>query len=142
MVFTVFSGCFFEKKSDEDLIRDRINAFLKAYNSGDISAVLDCMDAKTRNEYSAIVNIGSALLGKSGLGGVSVSDLFALGVGGMSEGDILSVSNEEIELIDSQNARVNVEMSYKDKVSQMNSGAVFTMVKEGDDWFIKDFKEK
>ena len=44
MLIVICSGCL--GKSDEELILDRMNTFLTAYNSGDLQGVLQCMDAK------------------------------------------------------------------------------------------------
>ena len=67
MLIVICSGCL--GKSDEELIRDRMNTFLTAYNSGDLQGVLQCMDAKTRNTYQSALNIGNVLIprGVSGL---------------------------------------------------------------------------
>ena len=60
MLIVICSGCL--GKSDEELIRDRMNTFLTAYNSGDLQGVLQCMDAKTRNTYQSALNIGNVLI--------------------------------------------------------------------------------
>lgn len=140
LCFSLLSACT-SPKSDEELIESRINNFLKAYNSGDIDAVLDCLDAKTRNTYKAAMNIGNVLIGKTGFG-FDLSDLFGLGVGLMSEDDILTISDTTINMVDDTKATVDVTLGYKDKMSDMQEKAFFTMIKEDNDWFIKNLESK
>lgn len=128
-------------KSDEELIESRINTFLKAYNSGDMDAVLECLDAKTKNTYKSAMNIGNALIGKTGFD-ISLSDMFSIGVGILSDEDILSISNMAVSIIDDNNATVDVTLGYRDKMTDTLEKAVFTMIKEDNDWFIKNLESK
>ena len=102
-----YSGFF---QSDEDKIEDRMNEFLAAYNAGDIKSVLESLDAKTRNTYSAYMNVGNALIGLSGFG-LDVSDLFALGIS-LSDGQTLSFEDMEITLLSDTKASVCVILRY------------------------------
>lgn len=77
-----FSGI---RKSDETLIRERIESFEKDYNNGDWDAVIQNFDAQTRNAYKAMSSLfkfsasfsitDSAKLGLS----TDFASLFALG---------------------------------------------------------------
>lgn len=129
-------------KSDEQLINERIDKFLNAYNSGDMSGVVSCFDAKTRNQFQGILNIGNALIGGSTGFGINISDLFGISVGSVSDEDILKATDRVITFKSDSLATVTITLSYKDNYSSMSDKAVLTMVKEGRDWFIKTFKEQ
>ena len=135
MLIVICSGCL--GKSDEELIRDRMNAFLTAYNSGDLQGVLHCMDAKTRNTYQSALNIGNVLVGLSGVS-IGLEDLFGLGVGLMTEGDLLEFENMEISIRSDTKATVTVTMSYNEPGASYSEDVRFTLVKENGDWFIKN----
>lgn len=128
-------------KSDEELIESRINSFVKAYNSGDMDEVLKCLDTKTRNACQAAINIGNVFIGKTGYG-FQLSDLFGLGASALSEEDLLTLSDITINLVDDTEATVDVTMKYDDTKASTQGSAVFTMIKEDDDWFIKNFESK
>ncbi len=133
----IFSSCSV-LKSDEELIEDRISAFLSAYNAGDMDDVLKCMDAKTRNMYQGMMNIAQ------GLGGIGfgVSDLFAVGVGTTSDGDLLSVDILDIQFQSEDEATVLTALTYRDKYHEDSDRTVFTMIKEDGDWFIADMEDE
>lgn len=128
-------------RSDEEQIQFRIEKFLRAYNSGDTEGILECMDQKTRNGLQASVNVANALAGMTGFK-LDFSDLFSMGVWQMSEGDILEISDVVIEVTGEDRARVDVTLSYDDRVSEMEDEAFFTMVKEDGDWFIENLESK
>lgn len=90
------TACF-AAKSDEELISDRIDSFMKAYNSGDMDGVLDSLSAKTRNTLSSILSIGNSLIGNLTGIGLSLSDMFGLGVG-LQAGDLLTISDVTVDI--------------------------------------------
>ena len=54
------ASCSKEKEevpTTEELIKERIEQFVTAYNDGDMETVLDCLDAKTRNAFQAMLNL-------------------------------------------------------------------------------------
>lgn len=124
-------------KTDEDLIADRIDSFLKAYNSGDMNKVFENLDSKTRNTYGALLNVGNMLIGKTGYG-VSLSDIFSISVGFISEDDILTVSDLKITIESETKATAKCVLSYSDKLTSKKEEAVFKLIKEDKDWFIRD----
>lgn len=134
--------------TDEELIEVRIDSFVTAYNNGDINAVLECFDTKTRNTYKLAMsfteNIGGAFLKDiTGLGiDVSLSDLFGFSVGIISDDDLLSAEISNINISDEENAAVDVTLSYKDMQSELSEDCTFIMLKEDGDWFIKDLESK
>ena len=126
--------------SDEEMIENRIDRFLRSYNTGDLEGVLSCMDAKTRKAFQSAINIGQGIAGMLGAGGISLSDLFGLSVG-MSENDeLLGVEIYSIK-IENESADVIVKMTYAyNGGATHEENALFEMLKEDDDWFIRDFR--
>lgn len=132
-------GCV-EKKTDEELIRERIDTFVTVYNDGDFDGVLECFDAKTRNTVKATFNVIGGLVG--GLTGFSfdLSDFFSLGVA-MVDGEMLSIEVEQISIND-KNAIVSAQMGYANIGATSKEAVCVILVKEKDDWFIQDITDK
>lgn len=149
MLVVSLGGCAFiaeflksletEPKTDEQLIEERIERFAEVYNNGDYDGVLECLDTKTRNTVSAMMNVGAAILGEFGFDmGISLSDLFSLGVGLIGDDEILTF---DIHSIDVQSANLAVvEVTMKSAVGNLSEAAVFTMRKEDDDWYIRNLE--
>lgn len=127
------SGC--ESKSNEEMIQDRMNAFLSAYNSGDMQGAISCLDAKTRNTYQAALNIGNSLIGLTGFS-VGIEDLFGLGVGLSGNGDVLKLDDMKISIKSDTKATVTATMQYQDLEKSYSQNVSFTLVKENGDWYI------
>ncbi len=125
-------------KTDEEKIEARILNFLTAYNSGDMDGVLESLDSKTRNTYRATINIVQGIAGMK----FDISDLFAVSIGTMSETDALTIEILEININDDENATVNAIMSYKDNIQQASDNVVLTMIKENNEWYIKNIENK
>ena len=121
-------------KTDEQKIEDRMNDFLKAYNSGDFNGALESFDSKTRNTYKSVMNIGNALIGLTGFG-VDVSDLFTLGVS-LSEGDLLQFDELQITFLSDTKATVSTIMYYQGYQESYSKKVQFTLIKEDNDWYI------
>lgn len=140
-VLALFCGC--SAKSDEELIKDRINSFMKAYNSGDMDGVSESLSSKTRAATKAIFSMAEAMGGMLGMDGVSLSDLFSLGVA-IAGDDVLDVSIGNIDITDEENATVEttLSLSYGDLVEKTDYSISFVMVKEDDDWFIDNMIQK
>ncbi len=138
----LFCSCDLISKplSDEEMIKNRIDQFLRCYNTGNLEGVLSCMDEKTRQTIQSAINLSEGVAGMLGVGGISFSDLFGLGVG-MSENDeLLSVEIYSIE-IEEVRAEVIVKMAYAYVGSEpYEENALFEMLKEDGDWFIRDFR--
>ena len=130
-------GCGNLFLSDEDRIRNRMEAFEKAYNAGDMEKCLECLDSKTRNQYSALVNIGNALIGKTGFK-IAIADMFALGVAVMDEGDVLAFENLDITIKSGDTAVVKATMAYTEHSDTTKSTVTFKLVKEDGDGYIVD----
>lgn len=128
-----FCGC--TSKSDETLIRERMETFEKAYNAGDMEKVLNCFDARTRNTYKAILNIGNSLIGKTGVS-IDISDMFSLGIALMDEDDVLEFGDMDIVIRSESSAVVTVTMEYGAESEKSEETVTFSMVKEEDDWYI------
>lgn len=124
-------------KSDSEMIEDRIDTFLSAYNSGDLNAVFECFDAKTRNTYKAILGMGNSLAGMAGFG-IDIYDLWAFSVGTMSDGEMLAIDIDDIEFVDETHALVYAEMRYKSAVNGYSESVEISVSKEDGDWFVND----
>ena len=136
IISTLLAGC--DLRSDEQKIQDRLDDFLSAYNSGDFEKVLDCFDARTRNTYKAAFNIGGSLLG--GITGLDIgfAVLFGLGVGLMSDGDILRLDNVQIEFVSDSRALVTATLHYQDYETSSSQDMQFNLIKEDNEWFITE----
>lgn len=124
--------------TNEELIAKKINKFLTAYNTGDMDEVLKCLDAKTRNEFQALMNILGGIAG--GLLGfdISLSDFFALGIS-IAEEDFMKLEITDITIIDASNAVVTTKM---DMIGDEESTTIyFEMVYEDDGWYIHDMTD-
>lgn len=124
--------------TNEELIAKKINKFLTAYNTGDMDEVLKCLDAKTRNELQAWMNLLGGVAG--GLLGfdISLSDLFTLGIS-MAKEDFMKLEIKNITIIDASNAVVTTVM---DMIGDEESTTIyFEMVYEDDGWYIHDMTD-
>lgn len=127
------------RKSDEELILDRIDEFVSFYNDGDLDGAIECMASKQRkkfkNEMKLIEGIGLGF----GLGGFSVSgsldlgSMFGLGVG-LTDGDFIKIEIVEIDIYDSKKANIYAYMT----LMNVEKPAKIQMVKEKNDWYIRD----
>ncbi len=143
MVLTCFASCkkYDEEPqvppTDEELIAERIDTFLTAYNSGDMEGVLGCLDAKTRNAFQAMMNLLGGIAGAGAGFNIDLSDLFSLGVS-MTSDDFMKLEITEINVIDSSSTIATTVMNL------MGSGTqtiYFEMVYENDGWYIHDMTD-
>lgn len=133
-----FSGVW---KSDEVLIRERIESFEKDYNKGDWDDVIENFDGRTRKAYKAISSLFKVSttfsIGDSTKLGLSTdfASLFALG-------SYATDSDVEIEIermkISGDTATVWIAIRYKSRSITETLRGTFKMVKEGHDWYIRD----
>ena len=121
-------------KSDEDLIRERIEAFEDAYNNGDWEGILDCMDAGTRSMLNLTMGFAEGLMGEAFGMDISVADMFALS-GIMLEGEFCTIEILNIQ-IDGDYAEVTVVMTMDMYDYSDSEEFVLPLVKEGSDWYI------
>lgn len=143
-IITVMSvaGCSVNK-TDEELINNRIESFIEAYNVGDMDGVLECLDSKTKNTFESAMNMSNALIGKTGFN-INLSDIFGFTVGMISEGDLLKVSKININFTSDETADVNTVLSYSDKTGtgDFDEKVIISMKKEKSDWFIEDINSE
>lgn len=133
-------------KSDEDLINERIEEFVSSYNNGDMEAVMECFDQRTKSLMGATVGIGEALIGGAAGFDVSMSDMFGLGAG-LNEGDMLKLRNIQFTVPEgaesvSVNAEITMSISFMGQSQSQSSSVQFEMVKEDGDWFISNILEQ
>ncbi len=123
--------------TNEELIEERIKTFLTAYNSGDMDAVLECLDAKTRNAFQAMLNLLGGIAGSYAGFDIDLSDLFSLGVNTTS-GDFMGLEITSIEVINEKTAVATTNM----KLSGTSMTIYFDMVYENDGWYIRDMTDQ
>lgn len=144
LCLVLLTGCDGFFKTDEELIEDRIYTFANAYNSGDIDAVADCFDSKTKTTIKSALGIGDSLIsGLTGFG-ISLSDLFGLGMG-LTAGDVMTVQQVDSIQINGDSATAVVTLVLSDEWSgsgDVETGqCVFKLKSEGMDWYICDMTD-
>ncbi|MBO5317081.1 MAG: hypothetical protein J6A74_01400 [Oscillospiraceae bacterium] len=123
-------------KSDRELIQDRVDVFLSAYNAGDMEETLECFDAKTRNTYKSAMNVGNALIGMTGLN-IGLGDIFGLGVGLLSDEEMLRLEEMEIEILSDTEAVVSAKLYFESYEESSVKDICLTLVKENGDWYFE-----
>lgn len=131
VTFLIFGTNLF--KSDETLIRERIQAYEDACNDGDFEAMLDCMDSETKALMEGTMGFMDGLFQEGSGMDFGMSDMFGL-AGAMGDFFTVEITNIEIE---GKYATVTVIMSadmygYSEETEE----ADLPMVKEGGDWYI------
>ena len=122
------------KNTNEELITEKIETFLTAYNTGDMEAVLKCLDSKSRNAFQAMLNLLGGLAGAAAGFNIDLSDLFSLGVN-TAQGDFMGLEITDINIIDSANAIATTIMNL---AGARTETIYFEMVYENDSWYIHD----
>ena len=123
--------------TNEELIEERIKTFLTAYNTGDMDAVLKCLDAKTRNAFQAMLNLLGGIAGSYAGFDIDLSDLFSLGVNTTS-GDFMGLEITSIDIINETTAVATTNM----ELSGTSMTIYFDMVYENDGWYISDMTDQ
>ncbi len=142
VIISCFASCQMvnEEKTpptNQELITEKIETFLTAYNTGDMEGVLQCLDAKTRNALQAMLNIIESIAGSYIGFEINLSDLFSLGVN-TTQGDFMGLEITEINIIDSKNANVITIMNLTGVETQI---IYFEMVYEKNGWYIHDMTD-
>lgn len=142
MIMACFASCTKDVEeippTDEELIETRIKTFLSAYNSGDMDTVLECLDAKTRNAFQAMLNLLGGLAGSAAGFNIDLSDLFSLGIATAS-GDFMELEISAINIIDEKKAVATTTMTLTGAGTQT---IYFVMVYENNGWYISDMTDK
>lgn len=121
-------------KSDEDLIRERVEAFEAAYNNTDWDAMLDCMDTPTRAMMETVMSFADGMMSEAIGFEMGMSDLFAMS-GLVLDGDFCQMEVTDIQ-INGEKAQVTVRMTLDMYDYSESEEMVLPMVKEGNDWYI------
>ena len=125
-------------KTNEELIEERITAFLTAYNNGDMEGTMACLTTKNRNEMQALLDLlgglSEALTGFS----IDLSDLFSLGVA-MESDDYMKLNIQKIEIENSLSAVATATMEL---ANEGEEAIYFIMAYENGGWYIEDMTDK
>ncbi len=124
--------------TNEQIIRNRINEFLTAYNAGDMDAVLDCLDSKSRNAMSAMLDLLGGLAGSQIGFDIDLRDLFSLGIYIESD-DFMKLRITDITPVDHTHATATATM---DLTGYGTETIFFHMLYENEDWYISDISDK
>ena len=85
MLLTAMTAC--ARKSDEQLIRERIESFVVAFNAADFEALAECLDTRNRNTLQSVFSVADSVGGAlfkniTGVGlDISLNDIFGLAMG-------------------------------------------------------------
>lgn len=139
MALWCFASCKkYDEPINEELITERIEVFLTAYNIEDMEVVLECLDSKTRNDFQVMLNLVGGLTGGSTGIDIDLSDLFSLGVSTES-GSVTKLEITDITVRDSANATATTMMDF---VGAEEQTIYFEMVYENDGWYIHDMTDQ
>ncbi|MBQ9773255.1 MAG: hypothetical protein IJW30_01170 [Clostridia bacterium] len=125
-----------QEATDEEQIREKIEAFVTAYNSGDFDATLNCLTAKQRNAFKALFNLLGGVAGSYAGFDIDLSDLFSLGISTV-QGDAMTVSIQSITVNDTQ-AVATTEMLLRGQKETI----YFAMAYENGGWYISDMTDR
>ena len=123
-------------KSDEQKITERIERFETCYNNGDLEGVVSCLATKERKNMQATLNVYQTLFGSLVGFELNLSDLFSLGVA-IQDAEAMRVEIDEIRLTSTVTATVEGLVVLRGTETE-DSPTWFYMVKEDDEWFIRD----
>ena len=138
IVTLLLSGCSFFK-SDEQLMKDKINSFVTSYNSGDVEGMIDTLDSQSRQIAKSTLELSDTLI--SSLTGISVSvkDVFALCISFSDDFDTLTIVSFDDFQVGESTATVSVTVAGEKSGTEETEQAEFKMKKENGDWYINDF---
>ena len=146
MLLTAMTAC--ARKSDEQLIRERIESFVVAFNAADFEALAECLDTRNRNTLQSVFSIADSVGGAlfkniTGVGlDISLNDIFGLAMGYVGDVTLIEIDVNEITLESKNRASVSVTMTSDIDPNPFEDVEALILVKEKDDWFIKDIKLK
>lgn len=138
VVALLLSGCSFFK-SDEQKIEDKINRFISAYNLGDVDGMTETLDSQTRQIVNSSMSIADGLIGSFTGFDISVKDVFSLCINFSDDFDRLTISSFDDFQINEDSATAYVTVVGNKSGEESTQNAVFKMIKENSDWYIKDF---
>lgn len=146
MLLTAMTAC--ARKSDEQLIRERIESFVVAFNAADFEALAECLDTRNRNTLQSVFSfadsVGGALFKNiTGVGlDISLNDIFGLAMGYAGDVTLIEIDVNEISVESDKKATASVTMTSDIDPNPFENVEALILVKEKNDWFIKDIKLK
>ena len=119
-------------KSDEDLIRERIEALETAFNDGDMDGVLECLDSQSQVYAEMYMGVMDSFLSEGTGLDMGMGDLFGF-AGAM--GDYCTIEVLDIQ-ISGDTALVTVSITMDMYGTYQSEEGVLPMIKEDDGWYI------
>lgn len=126
-----------EAPSAKELIRQRIETFVTAYNDGDMTAAIACFDAKTKNQVEAAINLVDALVGKLAGFKIAIGDLFSLGVA-LEDDAFMKLKVTDVQMTGDTSAVATATM---DLTGTQTQTTYFIMTYEHNGWYIHDMTD-
>ena len=125
-------------KSDETLIRERIQLLEDALNQGDWDGIMDCLDRSGRAAMELTISFSDTLFSEFTGFELNLRDLLALG-GIFMEGDEFHLKVTDIR-IDGDRATVTVVMSTDMYDLSQSEQYQIPMIKENGNWYVSGFE--
>ncbi len=137
LLLLVTQLCACAPKSDEELIRDRIDSFMSDYNDGDLDEALENLTTKTKTATQAILSMAESFGSMLGME-ISLSDMFTLGIA-ITGDDTLKVTIDSVTIEDETNATADGKLSLGG-IEEYDIR--FVMLKEDGDWYIDNMVQE
>lgn len=119
-----------------------------AFNAADFEALAECLDTRNRNTLQSVFSfadsVGGALFKNiTGVGlDISLNDIFGLAMGYAGDVTLIEIDVNEISVESDKKATASVTMTSDIDPNPFEVVEALILVKEKDDWFIKDIKFK
>lgn len=119
-------------KSDEDMIRDRIEKYISCANNADMTGTLECLDSSSRASIESMINIVGGFAGVDNL-----RDYLNLGAM-FGAGNYVNLSLDSVENIKVNGDKATADMTMSSEVngSRQTASQTVSLVKQDGDWYI------
>ena len=132
---SILAGCG-GTYNDDKMIEQCIDDFVYAVNVGDIDGALMCVDKRSQRILDTAINISDGLIASAVGVGISMTDIFGLGMNLIADGDIFDIRDMNIEYTSDNTARVSCTLEYDYKEKTESEKITIYMLYEDDIWVI------
>ena len=119
-------------KSDEQKIRDRVNAFAAALEAGDADAAVKCLDIKNRTLLTAALSLGGDILDSIE---IDANDILTQAIG-LDSVESISAEIQDVDIASDTTAVVSLTFTAQAGGETVTKNVKLDMVKELGDWYI------